>query len=173
MTSSSPLERLASMHGVATRYEGSDKIDVEVPDDVVVAVLDRLGVDASSPERVAAALAAGPPTGPRTVAVFVGEPHELTGPIVLEDGSTVDAATTELPPGYHRLASGDHVVVAPARLADVPRTWGWMLQLYALHSSASWGMGDYADLATFAARAAAEQGAGVLLANPLQAFVGG
>src|SRR5213075_2932214 len=33
-----------------------------------------------------------------------------------------------------------------------------------------WGIGDYADLATFAARSAAELDAGVLLVNPVQAI---
>ena len=56
-------------------------------------------------------------------------------------------------------------------MPDVPRTWGWMLQLYALRSAESWGMGDFGDLAEMARRAGAEQGAGVLLVNPVQAFM--
>ncbi len=56
-------------------------------------------------------------------------------------------------------------------MPEVPRTWGWMLQLYALRSAESWGMGDYRDLAQMAGRAGAEQGAGVLLVNPVQAFM--
>ncbi|MCK9896823.1 4-alpha-glucanotransferase [Frankia sp. AgB32] len=48
------------------------------------------------------------------------------------------------------------------------RTWGWMIQLYAVRSAASWGMGDYADLAELAAWSGAA-GADVLLVNPLHA----
>src|SRR5690606_31648813 len=68
-------------------------------------------------------------------------------------------------------SQGVTLIVAPGRMPDVPRTWGWMLQLYALHSDESWGMGDYVDLAEMARRAGTEQGAGVLLVNPVQAFV--
>jgi 4-alpha-glucanotransferase len=64
---------------------------------------------------------------------------------------------------------------APARqpesttaLPEVPRTWGWMLQLYGLRSAASWGVGDFADLGAFV-RWAASTGAGAILVNPLHA----
>jgi 4-alpha-glucanotransferase len=51
------------------------------------------------------------------------------------------------------------------------RMWGWAVQLYALRSAGSWGMGDFADLATLAAwsGSAAGGGADVLLVNPLHA----
>ncbi|MGF7237951.1 MAG: 4-alpha-glucanotransferase [Frankia sp.] len=51
------------------------------------------------------------------------------------------------------------------------RVWGWMAQLYALRSSGSWGIGDFADLATLArwSGSPAGGGAGVLLVNPLHA----
>ncbi|MET0447040.1 MAG: 4-alpha-glucanotransferase, partial [Aeromicrobium sp.] len=52
---------------------------------------------------------------------------------------------------------------------DIHPTWGWMLQLYALRSADSWGMGDFGDLREFARRAGTEQGAGVILVNPVQA----
>jgi 4-alpha-glucanotransferase len=58
-------------------------------------------------------------------------------------------------------------VPGPPALADA-RAWGWMVQLYALRSAASWGMGDYADLAELAAWSGG-QGADVLLVNPLHA----
>lgn len=169
-SAASPLARLAAAHGVATRYEGSDRTEVQVDDEIVVAVLAELGVDASTDDAIEQALGR-PPTVAATFAVFRGEPHELAGEaITLEDGTTTTVGD-DLPLGHHRLASGQHVVVAPARLAEVPRTWGWMLQLYALHSRRSWGIGDFDDLATIARRAGDEQGAGVLLVNPVQAFV--
>lgn len=49
-----------------------------------------------------------------------------------------------------------------------PRTWGWTAQLYGVRSAASWGHGDFADLARLAADSAAD-GAGFVLVNPLHA----
>lgn len=176
------LARLAAAHGVAVAYEGSDRTPVDVDADVVVAVLGALGVDATTPDAVAASLeAAAADTRPlaSTIAATQGVAREVgvAGRVLLEDGGTLDVDGTlpaDLPLGWHRLVTDEQdvtLVVAPARLPEVPRTWGWMLQLYALHSAGSWQMGDLADLAELARRAATEQGAGVLLVNPLQAFV--
>ncbi|MEV4135942.1 4-alpha-glucanotransferase [Dactylosporangium sp. NPDC049742] len=65
-------------------------------------------------------------------------------------------------------AAGGAPVVPSAPLPAVPRTWGWMLQLYGVRSAGSWGVGDFADLATFT-RWAASTGAGAILVNPLHA----
>ncbi|HZT12858.1 MAG TPA: 4-alpha-glucanotransferase [Candidatus Baltobacteraceae bacterium] len=46
------------------------------------------------------------------------------------------------------------------------RTWGFALQLYSLRSAANWGIGDFGDLARFAAEAAG-CGAGIVGLNPL------
>jgi len=48
------------------------------------------------------------------------------------------------------------------------RAWGWAVQLYALRSKDSWGVGDFGDLRRFG-RWARRQGASVLLLNPLGA----
>lgn len=56
-----------------------------------------------------------------------------------------------------------------ARLPQAPRCWGWSVQLYALHSPSSWGIGDLADLRQLAVRSATELGAGLVLVNPLHA----
>jgi len=56
----------------------------------------------------------------------------------------------------------------PPALPPVPRTWGWMIQLYALRGAGSWSVGDFADLARFT-RWAAGAGAGAVLLNPLHA----
>ncbi|MGH3744211.1 MAG: 4-alpha-glucanotransferase [Mycobacteriales bacterium] len=53
-------------------------------------------------------------------------------------------------------------------LPPAPRSWGWQVQLYALHSQRSWGIGDFADLRDLAVWAAG-QGAGLVLVNPLHA----
>jgi len=132
--------------------------------------------------------------GPSTVELRAGDGVRLE--VLLEDGSTravavdgpvreerggrrlVEVALPDLPLGWHELraTTGDEsdravLVVAPAEIGlpkGLERTWGWMVQLYALRSQASWGVGDYADLRTVleATRAA---GGGVVLANPLHA----
>jgi 4-alpha-glucanotransferase len=48
------------------------------------------------------------------------------------------------------------------------RAWGWAVQLYALRSRDSWGVGDLADLRRFA-RWSRQAGASVILLNPLSA----
>lgn len=105
----------------------------------------------------------------------------LPGPamLTLEDGATlrVDGAwPPDLPLGYHELrslADGREawVIVAPSgcHLPEGLRTWGWAVQLYALRSRASWGIGDLADLRRLAEWSAEELGAGVLVVNPLHA----
>jgi len=96
--------------------------------------------------------------------------------ILLENGDEV-AAPHALPPdfpfGYHTLLQRDSgarpLVVAPQRCHAPPeRDWGWSVQLYALRSRRSWGMGDLGDLRALGAWAA-RNGAGMLLVNPLHA----
>lgn len=98
------------------------------------------------------------------------------------DGRRVGSRTLVLPPGlplgYHRLdaSAGEQVaratvIVAPDRLVlpqQLTRAWGWTLQLYAVRSQKSWGIGDFADLADIAGWSAGE-GAGFVLCNPLHA----
>ncbi|MEV0681485.1 4-alpha-glucanotransferase [Actinosynnema sp. NPDC050436] len=160
------LAALAELHGVATWYEDANQRRADVDADVVVAVLAQLDVDASTPEAVRRALAAPRPE-PRTLVLRAGDVLGGPGSLLLEGGGEL-ALPAEPPLGYHRL--GDRtVVVAPRALEPPPRAWGWMLQLYAMRSDESWGMGDFADLATIARRSADELGAGVLLVNPVQA----
>lgn len=119
-----------------------------------------------------------PPAAPPIHFVAAGEAVELDGPshVTLEDGTTL-AGVTALPPdlpiGYHHIAVGDggpltQLVVSPRRCPEAPRAWGWAVQLYALRSAASWGMGDLGDLAELA-RWSAGRGAGVVMTNPLHA----
>jgi len=49
---SQPLLRLAAAHGVVPDYWGFDGTHMQVSERTLVAVLDALGVDASSPERI-------------------------------------------------------------------------------------------------------------------------
>jgi 4-alpha-glucanotransferase len=95
---------------------------------------------------------------------------------------------SDLPLGDHtvRVRAGADtgqgtVVIVPDRVPTIPpppaaggpppRAWGWMVQLYALTSARSWGIGDFADLADLAAWSGSEAGSGadVLLVNPVHA----
>jgi 4-alpha-glucanotransferase len=96
--------------------------------------------------------------------------------LVAEDGTdlgAVDRLPRDLPFGYHRLSVGGRerlLIVPPARcwLPRDFRAWGWAVQLYAARSSASWGIGDLADLAQLAAWCSGVD-AGVLLVSPMGA----
>ena len=170
------LTTLAHAHGVATSYEDWRREEREVSPESVIGVLGLLGVDASTPEAVTAALAAVPAAQdlPGTVVVREGTIRPLPGPstITLEDGTVLETAEVpaDLPLGWHRLRHGDRevtLIVVPVELPEPPQTWGWMLQLYALRSAGSWGIGDLADLRSFIEHS---HGAGLILLNPLHAI---
>jgi 4-alpha-glucanotransferase len=178
------LRELADAHGVATRYRNERRESVDVDADVVIKVLGLLEVDARSPSDRRRELARVAEAGradllPPTVAVRVdGRRHPLSGANVLvaESGDEValrDELPCDLSPGWYRLhtSAGQEValVAAPPRLPTTPATWGWMLQLYALRSSRSWGIGDLGDLREFVNWTAAEHQAGAVLLNPLHA----
>ena len=92
-------------------------------------------------------------------------------------GEATFAIADDLPLGYHTLhsVSGERherapLIVVPDRLvAPDGRAWGFMLQLYAVRSRSSWGMGDLHDLAKLATWSAHELGADFALVNPLHA----
>ena len=101
----------------------------------------------------------------------ISRPCELR----LEDGTTlrpVDRLPGDLPLGYHSLldsaGSETRLIVTPPKCFLPPelRTWGWALQLYALRSRSSWGIGDLEDLRRIAEWSAG-LGAGVIMINPL------
>jgi 4-alpha-glucanotransferase len=110
-----------------------------------------------------------------------GQALPLEGPaeLVLEDGTAlrVDVVLPpDLPLGYHmlRLLTGGptvHIIVSPDQcyLPADWHMWGWAVQLYALRSTESWGIGDLADLRRLGHWSAADLGAGILLINPLHA----
>jgi 4-alpha-glucanotransferase len=95
--------------------------------------------------------------------------------VELEDGSARacdDRLPADLPLGYHRLHQGGRsrpLVVTPSR-CHLPAGdgFGFAVQLYAVRSSASWGIGDLADLAGLG-HWARGLGASALLVNPLHA----
>ncbi|HEV2778041.1 MAG TPA: 4-alpha-glucanotransferase [Actinophytocola sp.] len=171
------LSELAAAHGVATWYEDTERRRVDVAQDVVVAVLAELGVDASTPSAVRSGLAGA--RTPGTIVIKEGERAEVGhGELVTEDGATVAITGRlpgDLPLGWHTFGHDDGeatVVVTPARLPAVRPAWGWQVQLYALRSKESWGIGDLADLRGLVAGSAG-LGAGVVLVNPVQAITPG
>ncbi|NJC73568.1 4-alpha-glucanotransferase [Planosporangium thailandense] len=175
---------MAAAHGVATAYEDWRHRRVEVDPDVIRTILGLLDVEADTPAAVRRELArvrerdrADRP--PPTVVVRPGERWRLpggAGGAALDDSGAAyevrDGASVDLPLGWYHLDSGagrSTLVVAPRRLPAPPPAWGWMLQLYALHSARSWGIGDLADLRAFTDWAAGTGDAGLVLLNPLHA----
>ncbi|MFJ3585084.1 4-alpha-glucanotransferase [Streptomyces sp. NPDC090127] len=190
------LARLAALHGVATAYEPSAGVTVQVPDATVVAVLAALDVDAGTPEAVAAALEAArvaedarllPPTlvrrqdGPAELPE--GLPPGTRLRVTTESGETADWADLDgLPLGVHRVealapdgrADAGTLIVAPARVPRPERrAFGLLAQLYSVLSGRSWGMGDLGDLRELATWAGRTHGAGFVQVNPLHAAVPG
>ncbi|WNG93063.1 4-alpha-glucanotransferase [Mycobacterium sp. ITM-2016-00318] len=178
------LRRLAAAHGVATAYRNERREPVQVDADVVIRVLGLLDVEAATEaDRTAelTKLAHRDRAGviAPTIAIRVdGRPHPLPGAssLVSEDGTEMavrDSLPADLSPGWYRLHTQDGqeatLVAAPPTVPISPATWGWMLQLYALRSSRSWGIGDLGDLREFVNWTAAEHGAGAVLLNPLHA----
>lgn len=172
------LEQLAAAHGVATWYRDAQRRRVDVDADVVRRVLALLGVGADTSAQVRDSLAASrKPELPGTVVLRQGQSREIGDPGVLSDEHGTETTVTgalpaDLSPGWYSLTRGEAhttVLVAPPTLPEPPRTWGWMLQLYALRSARSWGIGDLGDLREFIAWTATAHGAGAVLVNPLHA----
>ncbi|MGW0757819.1 4-alpha-glucanotransferase [Streptomyces sp. NPDC002814] len=188
------LSRLAELHGVAPSYSPSPDRTVTASAAALTRALAALGVDASTPGAVRAALAARerelserllPPTvvcwSGSAPAALAALPAGTRLRIETEQGET-RAAAEQLPPGVHRLTATApdgrtarvHLVVAPPRLPTPPgRSYGLLVQLYSLLSRRSWGMGDLGDLAELAAWAGRALGAGFVQVNPLHAAVPG
>nr|WP_041788258.1 4-alpha-glucanotransferase [Mycolicibacterium gilvum] len=181
---SEDLHRVAAAHGVATAYRNERREPVDVDADVVIKVLGLLDVDASTEDACRAELArlaerdrAGV-LAPTLARRLDGTPQPLPGAVLLvaEDGGQIevrDELPADLAPGWYRVHTRDGqeatLVAAPPRVPASPVTWGWMLQLYALRSEDSWGIGDLGDLRAFVDWTAGEHGAGAVLLNPLHA----
>ncbi|MES9097100.1 4-alpha-glucanotransferase [Cutibacterium acnes] len=212
------LTTLADHFGIARDYYDWKGQHTEVGEATVIAVLDGLGIDASTPERAERAchevtnrkwrrvlpgivvLREGQ-EGRVDVHVNAGEWVEVH--VVCEDGQRrecwqvdnwnpdrhvddrwIGEATFgipgDLPLGYHTIVAttADHratstLVVSPnwlglPRSMGSSRVWGHAVQLYSTRSRASWGMGDFSDLADLSTWAAT-QGADYVLVNPLHA----
>src|SRR5262249_46595732 len=119
------------------------------------------------------------PPGPAPLVLRQGAPAPaIAGPVELhlEDGAVLRVEPDlppDLPLGYHEIRPLDSrparpLIVAPPRchLPEGLRAWGWAIQLYALRSRQSWGMGDLADLRQLAEWSASTLGAGAIVLNP-------
>jgi 4-alpha-glucanotransferase len=106
-------------------------------------------------------------------------PVEVDGVLTAE---AVFELPADLPFGWHRIvlerppaepASATLIVVPerldPPALRDNRRGWGLLVQLYAARSAASWGIGDFADLALIARWSGHDLGASYLLCSPVHA----
>lgn len=154
---------------------------------VVVLREDRPGrVAISLPERLNAGRILWSVTGEGARAEGTADPAALAVEAIHGEGEhrhrRLVLPLEKLPLGYHRLsiAAGYEnaeceLIVVPRRgylpptLSGDQRAWGLTMQLYAVRSARNWGIGDYTDLGTVAALAAA-RGASVLGINPLHAL---
>jgi len=166
MASVLPLLERARAWGVETSWHDVAGRPHEVPAETLEAILDVLGGAGGDT----------PSPGGGPLVVTRGAAAEVpSGVLALEDGGERRVGPSlppDLPLGYHRLHADDgsrrEVVVGPGRCHLPPslRAWGWAMQLYALHSARSWGIGDLGDLRDLA-RWARGLGAGVLLLSPV------
>ena len=155
----------ADLWGVSDGYVDSGNVWHETAPDVRNRVRASLGADDGNPLDDAVRV------------VRPGDP--LAGLLRLEDGTEllVDGfAPPDLPDGYHTLVTpGDNkasLVLAPPPSCFFPegvRTWGFAVQLYAMRSRASWGIGDLADLADLARWSTGRYAAGLTMVSPLHA----
>lgn len=105
-----------------------------------------------------------------------------TGEAVVVDGTEryriVAVLPSDVPIGEHRLevqcgpwADSAVLLVVPdsCPMPAPDRRWGWQVQLYAMRSEQSWGIGDLADLALLLEVSGRDHGADFVLVNPLHA----
>jgi 4-alpha-glucanotransferase len=182
------LCRAAQARGVATRFTDATGRDHQVSEATLRAVLAAMGEEPGGRPAGPGQPSRAAPTQPwpPVVVARLGRATTWRPPageravVLLESGEErplPEALPGGLPPGRHRV-DGRHgsttLLVAPARCHLPPlleaggRAWGWAVQLYALRSRASWGIGDLADLAGLLTTTA-PLGTGFALVNPLHA----
>lgn len=190
MTATSPhpmhddddLRRRAARAGIATTYTGFWGETVAVSTEVLARALAAMGDHADAtllPE--ALVITAG-----QAHSAALGDPAgwELQGldtpdqpPSASGHGATAELPAT-LEAGYYQLRWAGHtrtVLVTPGPcwlpegLRQGERWWGITVQMYALRSERSWGIGDFSDLAQ-CVHIAAGQGAAFVGVSPLHAL---
>ncbi len=96
---------------------------------------------------------------------YIGYRGDVVQPPASSIEAIVDAMSGDRPRRITSPRSQDRpMVCAPAPA----HAWGWAVQIYAVRSRESWGIGDFADLRNLG-RWAATQGASVMLISPLGA----
>src|SRR4051794_345136 len=172
MSETPPDPRQTDAWGIDRYYQNAFGDWKQTPEQTRRAVMTAMEADPDAP---------GPDAEAPVLFLRPGRPACLigTGTLVLESGEEMEVEGTlpaNLPFGYHTLREKKsdvplRVIVSPERcyLPEDLHVWGWSLQLYALHSRRSQGIGDLADLRRFAKWSAEELGAGVLMINPLHA----
>ncbi|MDQ3980394.1 MAG: 4-alpha-glucanotransferase [Actinomycetota bacterium] len=164
----------AGAWGVAERYQRADGEWVDAPEATLDAILGSMG--AGDGDR--------PPDSEGLCVVHAGQPVDFGRPVRLttEDGGDLDLdgpLPPDVPLGYHTVTDREdgsevRLIVSPGRcFLPEGRGWGWAVQLYAVRSRESWGIGDLADLRRIGKWSAAELGARLLLLNPLHAALPG
>ncbi len=172
MSETPPDPRQTDAWGIDRYYQDAYGDWKQIPEETRMAVMAAMEAepDAPAPDGEAPVLF----LRPGRPACLIG-----AGTLLLESGEEMDVKGTlpsNLPFGYHILREADsgvplRIIVSPERcyLPEALHVWGWSLQLYAMHSRRSQGIGDLADLRRFAKWSAEELGAGVLMINPLHA----
>jgi len=103
------------------------------------------------------------------------EYHDWRGHCVPVPRDTIVAVLTALgvlPGDDHAMPRSDRHTEPPGLRSvthENSRSWGFMVQLYSVRSTASWGLGDLHDLADLATWSGRALGAGFVLINPLHA----
>lgn len=166
--------------GVDPGYEDVHGGWHDAPGTTVRAVLEAMGAEPFEAPDGSVRAGAPPPSEAQYVRVVrPGDQVKLNGAFTLlaEDGGEHEGRGVlplDVPLGYHTVQLHEtgrsvRLIVSPGTCAPAPlASWGWAVQLYALRSAASWGMGDFDDLARLA-RWSAGQGAEVMVVNPLHA----
>jgi 4-alpha-glucanotransferase len=163
--------------GVSFGYTDTDGVTHEAPRETRAAIREALG----APDDVTDDVTIGPEAD-GAIVVSDGDPWVLHSQahLTLEDGTSFDitagwSPSPDLPTGYHRIhidgqAETRPFIYAPTACAlpgDL-RGWGWAVQLYAMRSYESWGIGDFGDLRTLNTWSK-RRGARYTLINPLHA----
>ena len=158
----------ATAWGIEPGYEDAGGTWRDAPERTVRALLRSMGAESEEPS-----------AGPSLWVTRADEGLHLAGRWELhtEQGEIrrVGGSVDDVPLGYHWLYNehdgrGVKLIVSPGacHLPSDLHTWGWAVQLYALRSRTSWGIGDLGDLGRFGSWSA-RAGAGLVLLNPLHA----
>jgi 4-alpha-glucanotransferase len=135
--------------GIDNGYEDARGEWRETPTATRSALLAAMNVDPGAPS---------PPAAAPVRVLRPGQvlPLQAAAELMLEDGTALRVGASlppDLPLGYHQVSTLDgkpvlRLIVSPSQCYLPPgwHTWGWAVQLYALRSAESWGIGDLADL---------------------------